>query len=144
MPANFESNLGTARGLVAPWILLLLAEAPGHGWELMARLKRLGFEWSGPGPIYRELHSLEAAHLVTSAWSLPKSGPVPRVYQLTPAGRRALEQSGARMAALDGVVAEYLARFRTVTAEARASASPAPSQPEPQAEPPARRGQRRR
>ncbi len=87
MAEHFDGDLGPPRALLAPCLLLLLAESPGHGYELMERLKPLGFDWNGPGPIYRELRALEAANLVTSAWSAPKAGPVPRVYELTPAGR---------------------------------------------------------
>lgn len=63
------------RELLPPALLLLLAEAPGHGYELMERLKPLGFEWNGPGPIYRELRSLEAAGLITSSWAVGSTGP---------------------------------------------------------------------
>ena len=87
MAHDFESDVAHPRALLAPCLLLLLAEAPGHGYELMERLKPLGFDWGGPGPIYRELRSLENAGLVASAWSAPRAGPVPRVYELTDEGR---------------------------------------------------------
>ena len=118
---DFEGDVAHPRALLAP-CLLLLAESPGHGYELLERLKPLGFDWNGPGPIYRELRALEAANLVTSAWSLPKSGPVPRVYELTPAGRDALERCAAGISELRSLTDEYLTRFRAVTAPARRSA----------------------
>ncbi len=124
MAEHFDGDLGPPRALLAPCLLLLLAESPGHGYELMERLKPLGFDWNGPGPIYRELRALEAANLVTSAWSAPKAGPVPRVYELTPAGREALERSAAGIAELQGLIAEYLARFRKVIAAGRPPRSP--------------------
>lgn len=123
MAEHFDGDLGPPRALLAPCLLLLLAESPGHGYELMERLKPLGFDWNGPGPIYRELRALEAANLVTSAWSAPKAGPVPRVYELTPAGREALERSAAGISELQGLIAEYLARFRKVSTAARSSGS---------------------
>ncbi|MCA1692030.1 MAG: PadR family transcriptional regulator, partial [Actinobacteria bacterium] len=47
-------------------LLVLLAEAPSHGYELAERLKEWGFELSGPGPVYRELRMLEEGGLVRS------------------------------------------------------------------------------
>lgn len=61
MANHFETEMGRPRELLAPSLLLLLAEAPGHGYELMDRLRPLGFDWGGPGPIYRELRTLEDA-----------------------------------------------------------------------------------
>lgn len=146
---HFDGDLGPPRALLAPSILLLLAEAPGHGYELMERLKPLGFDWNGPGPIYRELRALEAANLVTSAWSAPKAGPVPRVYELTDAGRQALERSAAGITDLQGLIAQYLARYRKVSAGAASSASrasatrPSPSRPSAPEPPAATPGPRR-
>ena len=146
MADHFDGELGPPRALLAPCILLLLAESPGHGYQLMERLKPLGFDWNGPGPIYRELRSLEAAGLVASAWSVPKAGPVPRVYELTPAGRQALERSAAGINDLQDLIAEYQARFRKVTAgartpaAARASANGPPPAPPAPAPPASRRG----
>jgi len=132
---HFDGELGPPRALLAPCMLLLLAESPGHGYELMERLKPLGFDWNGPGPIYRELRSLEAAGLVSSAWSAPKAGPVPRVYELTAAGHQALERSAAGIADLQALIAQYLSRFRRVAAAPRPAAAAAPTPPPP--EPPA-------
>ena len=161
MAEHFDGELGPPRALLAPCMLLLLAEAPGHGYELMERLKPLGFDWNGPGPIYRELRSLEAAGLVSSAWSAPKAGPVPRVYELTPAGHKALERSAGGVADLQGLIAEYLTRYRKVTSTRRAAgpsgetstgsqaspppapapaAPPSPPAPSPPAPPAPRRG----
>ena len=135
MAEHFDGELGPPRALLAPCMLLLLAESPGHGYELMERLKPLGFDWNGPGPIYRELRSLEAAGLVSSAWSAPKAGPVPRVYELTAAGHRALERSAAGIADLQALIAQYLSRFRRVAAAPHPAAAAAPTPPPP--EPPA-------
>ena len=137
MANDFEGDVAHPRALLAPSLLLLLAEAAGHSYELMERLKPLGFHWGGPGPIYRELRALEAANLVSSAWSVPKAGPVPRVYELTPAGRQALERSAAGIVELQGLIAQYLARFRKVKGAVQPGArrEPLPS-PEPGPAPP--------
>lgn len=114
MGNDFEGDVAHPRALLAPCLLLLLAEAPGHGYELMERLKPLGFDWGGPGPIYRELRALEHGSLVASAWSAPKAGPVPRVYELTADGRRALDRCAVNMVALTGLLNQFLGRHRAI------------------------------
>ncbi len=81
MENHFEIEMRRPRELLAPSILLLLAESSGHGYELMERLRPLGFDWGGPGPIYRELRSVEDAGLVTSDWFVGQSAPGRRVYE---------------------------------------------------------------
>lgn len=73
------------RGLLGPCILLLLAEAPRHGYQLIGPLKAFGFDWGGPGPIYQELRKLFSAGLVRSVWE-QSGGPARRVYEPTEAG----------------------------------------------------------
>lgn len=119
MGNDFESDVAHPRALLAPCLLLLLAEAPGHGYELMERLKPLGFDWGGPGPIYRELRALEAGELVASAWSAPRAGPVPRVYELTDAGKEALDRCAANVVDLSGLLKHFLGRHKAVAAPTR-------------------------
>lgn len=111
---DFESDVAHPRALLAPSLLLLLAESPGHGYELMERLKPLGFDWGGPGPIYRELRALENAGLVASAWSAPRAGPVPRVYELTDEGRKSLDRCASNMVELSSLLSQYLGRHRAL------------------------------
>ncbi len=109
MGHDFESDVAHPRALLAPCLLLLLAEAPGHGYELMERLKPLGFDWGGPGPIYQELRKLDAAEFVHSSWERSQ-GPARRVYEPTDSGMAALEhyvRDVAELAVrLDGMVFE--------------------------------------
>jgi PadR family transcriptional regulator, regulatory protein PadR len=129
MANDFAAGLAPPRAFLAPCLLLVLAESPGHGYELAERLKPLGFDWNGPARVYRALRSLEAAGLVKSDW-VPTSGAVPRVYELTPDGQRALQCSAADMIELHGLVTQYLARFRKVAAAGR-PAVPATKRPRP-------------
>lgn len=132
MTDHFETEMGRPREFLTPCLLLLLAESPGHGYELMERLRPLGFDWNGPGPIYRELRSLEDAGLVTSDWFVGQAGPGRRVYEITPSGRGFLDRSMAGVACLQGLIDEYLARFRALTARSPVSS---PAAPPPQAKP---------
>jgi PadR family transcriptional regulator PadR len=111
---HFETEMGRPRELLAPSLLLLLAESPGHGYELMERLRPFGFDWGGPGPIYRELRSLEDAHLVTSDWFVGQSGPGRRVYEITASGRESLDRSVVGVFGLQRLIAEFQARLQAM------------------------------
>ncbi|MDP1806166.1 MAG: PadR family transcriptional regulator, partial [Acidimicrobiales bacterium] len=112
MENHFETEMGRPRELLAPSLLLLLAESPGHGYELMERLRPVGFDWGGPGPIYRDLRSLEDAGLVTSNWFVGQSGPGRRVYEITAAGRESLDRSVAGVIGLQRLIAEFQTRLQ--------------------------------
>ena len=82
------------RGHLDGLLLAVLADAPGHGYELSQRLtQRSGGELGVPeGSLYPALHRLERGALVESSWSA-EEGRRRRVYRLTPAGRRAVKAS---------------------------------------------------
>jgi PadR family transcriptional regulator PadR len=109
------------RPLLPPYLLLLLAEQPGHGYELVERLRIFGFDLSGPGAVYRELRAMEEAGLARSTWSAPTTGPVPRVYELTRAGQRALDEAGEQLADLAELVRSLLERYEALAAAGRRS-----------------------
>ncbi len=120
MTQNPEERLVQRRPLLPCFLLLLLAEQPSHGYELAERLKKWGFELSGPGPVYRELRVLEETGLVRSAWSPARSGPVPRVYELTSSGRRALDRCADDMSdvvSLLGAFRDRHTQLETVRAD---------------------------
>lgn len=109
---HVNNKLVHRRPLLPACLLLVLAEEPGHGYELTERLKHWGFQLSGPGPIYRELRLLEEGGLVRSMWSAPQSGPVPRVYELTREGRDALARTASELAEMSEMLDDYQDRFR--------------------------------
>jgi PadR family transcriptional regulator, regulatory protein PadR len=74
-------------------ILLAVLEAgPRHGYAIMEALRaRSAGELDLPnGTVYPALHRLERAGLIRASWSTAGSRRR-RVYELTPAGRRALD-----------------------------------------------------
>jgi DNA-binding PadR family transcriptional regulator len=87
-------SLGPGRALtrLEPWLLLLLAEHPAHGYEL---LERLAATPEAPdadrGHLYRTLRRLEDEGLVTSAWQMPQTGAPRHTYTLTADGVHALD-----------------------------------------------------
>ena len=75
-------------GYLIPCLLVLLKEAPAHGYQLMALLERSGYlrEVPDPGVVYRHLRRLEREAMVTSSFE-PGDGPARKVYTITHRGR---------------------------------------------------------
>jgi DNA-binding PadR family transcriptional regulator len=119
MAQGAQERLVQRRPLLPCCLLLLLAETPSHGYELADRLKQWGFELSGPGPVYRELRVLEENGLVRSTWSPSGSGPVPRVYELTSAGKKALDRAATDLLGIEQLLNEFHERHAKVTAAAQ-------------------------
>lgn len=101
--------------MIGPCILLLLAESPSHGYALVDRLKEFGFTEGSTGSLYRELRRLEDGGLAHSYWEASQTrGPARRVYELTAAGRRALNGCAEAAGELTGTLEDFLARYRLV------------------------------
>lgn len=95
---SLELNAAAVKGRMArfmePCILLLLGQEKGHGYELMERLGRFGFD-GGSGDmatLYRTLRSLEDGAMVSSEWEDGGQGPQKRVYHVTDDGRALLRE----------------------------------------------------
>jgi PadR family transcriptional regulator PadR len=99
------------RGFMRPCVLLLLREKPAHGYDLLERLRALGFVGSDPGGLYRLLRALEADGRVRSAWSPSSAGPDRRVYELTRAGMRELHDHAKVLAAGRDTLDVFLSRY---------------------------------
>jgi PadR family transcriptional regulator PadR len=97
------------RGHLDGLLLAVLADAPGHGYELGQRLThRSGGALGVPeGSLYPALHRLERGGLVTSSWSTG-DGRRRRVYRLTRAGRRAVTRSRTEWRAFSVAVERVL------------------------------------
>jgi poly-beta-hydroxybutyrate-responsive repressor len=75
-----------------PALLLLLADGPTHGYELLDRLPPLIGELRvDVGNVYRALRALEEEGLVVSEWRGDLPGPARRTYTLTGQGRAVLD-----------------------------------------------------
>jgi PadR family transcriptional regulator len=102
------------RGLLHPFLLLLLLERAGHGYDLIERLTGLGIPDVEPSHAYRVLRSLERREYVVSTWTPGGCGPARRKYELTAAGCEALAGWTERLIELDRIVDDYLARWHRV------------------------------
>ncbi|GGV23161.1 helix-turn-helix transcriptional regulator [Actinomadura sp. LOL_016] len=111
-----------ARSLLHPYLLLLIYERPGHGYDLIDRLSCLGVSDVEPGHAYRVLRGMERARLVVSTWVPSEAGPARRRYELTEKGVADLEAWGPKLAHLGEVITSFLARWNS----AARAAAPAP------------------
>jgi len=103
--------------LVAPALLLLLAESPSHGYELVERLTAFGLSDGRPGSLYRDLRRLEDAGLVRSYWEASQvRGPARRIYELTRPGYVALEACAHSADDLIACLQEYQTRYEALAA----------------------------
>lgn len=99
------------KNFLRPCVLLLLREHPAHGYDMLERLRPLGFERSDPGRLYRALRALEAEGLVRSAWEPSENGPDRRIYELTRPGMEALHQSAESLVSTQASLDVFLSRY---------------------------------
>ena len=107
---------GQPKNFVRPCLLLLLSEAPAHGYELMERLRPFGFEVNDPATVYKTLRQMAAEGLLTSDWELSDRGPARRVYSLTADGRDFLHAWAQTLEENRQILTDYLERFRALEA----------------------------
>lgn len=81
-----EVQGGLPRNYLRPCLMLLLAEAPSHGYDLLERLEHLGLGATDPGGLYRTLRAMDREGLVESRWDTSTAGPARRTYTLTDEG----------------------------------------------------------
>ena len=109
MPTPTESPL--PRNFLRPAVLLLLREQSAHGYDLLERLKALGFDGNDPGRLYRTLRALESEGLVRSGWEQSSSGPDRRVYEITRAGAEELHAHALGLAETTRILERFVSRY---------------------------------
>src|SRR4051812_21319776 len=103
---------GRVERFLEPAPLLLLAEQPAPGYELVDRAAELvPGERPELGGLYRVLRALEEDGLVTSEWDAAAPGPAKRMYELTPAGHDLLRAWAKALKQTQVVVDAFLQRF---------------------------------
>lgn len=102
---------GLPRNYLRPCLLLLLAEAPSHGYDLLEQLAELGLERNDAGGMYRALRAMEQEQLVQSWWEHSASGPARRTYTLTDDGRDWLHAWAGSLREATRLIGHYLERY---------------------------------
>jgi PadR family transcriptional regulator, regulatory protein PadR len=92
-----ESAETSVRGHLELLVLASLSAGPSHGYALIESLQQLsgGAFDLAEGSLYPVLHKLEHAGLVRSRWDR-ESGRRRRIYRITNAGQRELEERSRR------------------------------------------------
>lgn len=108
------------RNYLRPCLLLLLAESPSHGYDLLERLGRLGLAHADPGGLYRTLRTMEQEGLVHSWWEHSRSGPARRTYALTEDGVERLHAWADSVRAVRQLLGAYLDRYTSFVNEGSA------------------------
>jgi PadR family transcriptional regulator, regulatory protein PadR len=112
-PGQWEVRARVER-FVEPALLLLLAERPMHGYELLERLPELAREERRVdlGNLYRLLRSLEEDGIVASEWDETLPGPAKRTYRLTDSGRELLARWVEALGDARDVITAFIDRYR--------------------------------
>jgi len=108
---NCRCEGGQPKNFARPCLLLLLSEAPAHGYELIELMRPFGFEVNDPASVYKTLRQMERDGIVTSQWELPKRGPARRIYSLTSDGRDLLDAWAHTLERNREVLDAFLSRF---------------------------------
>jgi PadR family transcriptional regulator, regulatory protein PadR len=121
-PPDEQAEGALPRSYLRPCLLLMLAEGPSHGYELLEQVRRLGLRGAEPSALYRSLRAMEREELVTSYWEMSRAGPPRRTYQLSEAGHGALRSSVDSLQDVQRLLTTVLDRYdnlvgRVATAE---------------------------
>lgn len=106
-----EVNGGLPRNFIRPCLLVLIAEQPSHGYDLVERLGEIGIHAIDPGGLYRTLRAMDREGLVISQWEVSKVGPARRTYRLTEEGREWLHAWAGALRESGKIVSNFLRRY---------------------------------
>ncbi len=105
-----------AGSYVRPCLLLLIAEAPSHGYDLVERLSGLGLADVDSATVYRALRALDDDGLVECWWEESGAGPVRRRYRITGDGLTSLEEWAAGVGDSASFLNAFVGRHRRLGA----------------------------
>ncbi|MHB8894841.1 MAG: PadR family transcriptional regulator [Candidatus Geothermincolia bacterium] len=102
-----------------PYILLLLAEEPAHGYELIGKLSSFGIDQGSTDPsiLYRVLRTMESEGLLVSKLDPSGSGPARKVYELTDEGHEVLHMWAAKLSQMSDFFGKFAERYAKLSKE---------------------------
>jgi PadR family transcriptional regulator PadR len=106
-----EPQGGLPRNYLRASLLLLIGEAPAHGYDLLDHIGQLGLRSVDPGGLYRTLRVMEDDGLVSSWWEHSVAGPARRTYALTPEGVDWLHAWAGALRESHRYLSAYLGRY---------------------------------
>jgi transcriptional regulator len=91
-------------------VLKTLALEPLHGWAISERLKQISSSalLLQQGSLYPALHRLERRGRIRARWAVTENGRRAKYYQLTAAGRKALQAESEDWRKLASTVQQVL------------------------------------
>lgn len=102
----------TPRSYLQGCLLLLIAESPAHGYDLVERLGELGLANIDSPAVYRALRTLNDDGLLESWWEGSDVGPARRRYRLSDRGAATLEAWAATIDNSASWLHAFLTRHR--------------------------------
>jgi PadR family transcriptional regulator PadR len=109
-----EPQGGLPRHYLRATLLLLIAESPAHGYDLLEQISELGLHTDDPGGVYRALRALERDGYVESWWEHSSAGPARRTYRLSGKGAKGLDVWAGVLGETHGYLSAYLARYAEI------------------------------
>jgi len=110
-PKREEPQGGLPRNYLRATLLLLIGEAPAHGYDLLEQIAGLGLHTIDAGGLYRALRVMEGDGLVASTWEHSASGPARRTYRLTIEGGEWLHVWAGALRETHRYLSSYLHRY---------------------------------
>jgi poly-beta-hydroxybutyrate-responsive repressor len=112
-----EPQGGLPRNYLRASLLLLIAETPAHGYDLLEQIAQLGLRNVDPGGLYRALRVMEQDGLVESWWEHSHAGPARRSYRLTDDGVEWLHAWAGALLEGRRYLSSYLARYDKIAGD---------------------------
>lgn len=106
MKGDLLSGIDLPQGTLDLLILKTLKLEPQHGWGISERIRQISDEvlQVQQGSLYPALHRLERRGWIRSTWGVSDNNRRAKYYELTPAGRRQLEDASASWRKLSDAV----------------------------------------
>lgn len=118
MPRSDDLLAGLPRNFLRPCLLLLIGEKSAYGYDLLERLRAVGFNKVDPGLLYRTLRAMEQEGLVRSNWADSEVGPPRRTYELSEEGLDWLHAWAGSLRQTERTIGLFLGRYDTFASDA--------------------------